>query len=477
MKQIAKLAQAIVHGPRLLLLDEPTNGLDPAARERMLRLIREIRDAGETRIVISSHLLHDVEECCDEVLILKEGRVAAVCDLEAERRTNRKFLDLETAGGNGSFVEAVTALGCECAVFDRADGGRRIKLVLPEGVEIRTLFRLAAERDVEIRRLSYRRDSLEDIFLSAMRGGTHRQRPAKGRRPLAVHRRRFQAYEGPLTPLSTRFAVVVRYALRDLFESRVFLMLFIAACVPLIAGIAQVYLNHNPTARALLHMRPDLFAINNVFFFRVISVQSVLAIVLAAWVGPVLVAPDLAGGALPLYLSRPLSRPQYLLGKMGTILGLLSLVTWIPALALFALEAGLTGGSWFWDNGWIARAVVLGAGMWIALLAFMVVTCSVWVRWRLAATGLFIGVFAVGETSGRVLGHMFESNWGRLLDINYLVTTVWWDLFHLSRPTPRMLGAKAAELPWWAAWVALTVICAVCLLILDRRLRAREVVR
>ena len=70
----------------------------------------------------------------------------------------------------------MVGLGCECAVFDRADGARRIKLVLPEGVEIRTLFRLAAERDVEIRRLSYRRDSLEDIFLSAMRNGNGAQR-------------------------------------------------------------------------------------------------------------------------------------------------------------------------------------------------------------------------------------------------------------------------------------------------------------
>jgi ABC-2 type transport system ATP-binding protein len=178
MKQLAKLAQAIVHGPRLLLLDEPTNGLDPAARERMLRFIREIREGGETRMVVSSHLLHDVEECCDEVLILKDGRVAASCDLEAERRTNRKFLDLETAGGNGAFVEAALGLGCECAVFDQPDGVRRIKLVLPEGVEIRTLYRIAAERDVQIRRLSYRRDSLEDIFLSAMRGESTAERTA-----------------------------------------------------------------------------------------------------------------------------------------------------------------------------------------------------------------------------------------------------------------------------------------------------------
>jgi ABC-2 type transport system permease protein len=294
---------------------------------------------------------------------------------------------------------------------------------------------------------------------------------------LAVHRRRFQAYDGALTPVRSRFTVVVRYALVDLFESRVFLTLLVGASIPICAGVAQVYLNHNPTARALLQMRPDLFAINNQFFFRILSVQSMLAIMLAAWVGPGLIAPDLAGGALPLYLSRPLSRVQYLLGKMGTILGLLSLVTWVPALAIFALEAGLTGGSWFWDNGWIARAIFLGGWMWIGLLAFLIVTCSVWVRWRLAATGLFIGVFAVGQAAGRMLGRMFDSNWGRLLDVNYLVTTLWWDLFHLQRPARAARAPQVGELPAWSAWLALLVICGLCVLILDRRLRAREVVR
>ncbi len=70
MKQLAKLAQAIVHGPKLIFLDEPTNGLDPPARLRMIKLIREIRDSGQANIVLSSHLLLDVEECCDEILIL-----------------------------------------------------------------------------------------------------------------------------------------------------------------------------------------------------------------------------------------------------------------------------------------------------------------------------------------------------------------------------------------------------------------------
>src|SRR3989441_9362931 len=76
MKHLAKLAQAIAHGPRLIFLDEPTNGLDPPARARMLGLIRQIRDSGKAHILLSSHLLRDVEECCEEILIIKQGRIA-----------------------------------------------------------------------------------------------------------------------------------------------------------------------------------------------------------------------------------------------------------------------------------------------------------------------------------------------------------------------------------------------------------------
>ncbi len=163
MRQLAKLAQAIVHGPKLLILDEPTNGLDPSARQRMIRMIREIRDTGEMRILMSSHLLRDVEDTCEEVLILKKGRIAHYSDLNEERRANRRFLELETYGANGDFTEAIERLGCECAVT-----ANRIKVVLAEGIETRDVFRLAAERQVRIRRLNFRRDTLEDIFLKAM---------------------------------------------------------------------------------------------------------------------------------------------------------------------------------------------------------------------------------------------------------------------------------------------------------------------
>ncbi|HSL53196.1 MAG TPA: ABC transporter ATP-binding protein [Pyrinomonadaceae bacterium] len=167
MKQLAKLAQAIVHGPRLIFLDEPTNGLDPPARLRMIKLIREIRDSGHAHIVLSSHLLLDVEECCDEILILKDGEIAVYCNLEEERKSNRKFLMLETRGDQEKFVKAIEKLGCEYA----RSGDHRLKIVLQQGVEVRDLYRLAEEQQVQLRRLSYKRDSLEDIFLKAMENG------------------------------------------------------------------------------------------------------------------------------------------------------------------------------------------------------------------------------------------------------------------------------------------------------------------
>ncbi len=167
MKQLAKLAQAIVHGPKLIFLDEPTNGLDPPARQRMIKMIREIRDSGQAHIVLSSHLLRDVEECCEEILILKEGRLVVYCNLEEERKANKKFLMLETRGDQKTFAESLSTLGCEYAVT----GEHRLKVILDETTEVRDLYRLASAAQMQIRRLTFKRDSLEDIFLKAMENG------------------------------------------------------------------------------------------------------------------------------------------------------------------------------------------------------------------------------------------------------------------------------------------------------------------
>jgi len=169
MKQLAKLAQAIVHGPRLLILDEPTNSLDPPARLRMLRLIREIRDAGACQILLCSHLLRDVEETCDEVVILKQGRIVHHADLAADRAAAGRsvpVLEIELHGGEAAALAAAAqARGCEATRVS----GNRLRLALARGMEAGEVFRMAAEHQLQVRRLSQGRDTLEDIFLRAMR--------------------------------------------------------------------------------------------------------------------------------------------------------------------------------------------------------------------------------------------------------------------------------------------------------------------
>ena len=166
MKQMVKLAQALVHGPRLLMLDEPTNGLDPPARKRMIDLVCDIRDRGTSRIILSSHLLGDVETVCDEVLILKNGIIADSCDLEADRQANKHFVEVDLETPNDDFDRAVAALGCEIASLEPG----KLKLVMPAEVSTRELWIAADQTGVGIRRLDLKRDSLQDIFLRAMEG-------------------------------------------------------------------------------------------------------------------------------------------------------------------------------------------------------------------------------------------------------------------------------------------------------------------
>jgi len=164
MKQLAKLAQAIVHGPKLLILDEPSNGLDPQSRQRMIRLIRDMKESGEMHLLLCSHLLRDVEETCEEVLILKKGGIVHYANLEQERRADKRFVEIETMGDGDGLAADLAQIGCECA----AVAAGRFKMTVPGDFDLKEIYRLAERRDVQLRRLNYRRDTLEDIFLKAM---------------------------------------------------------------------------------------------------------------------------------------------------------------------------------------------------------------------------------------------------------------------------------------------------------------------
>jgi ABC-2 type transport system ATP-binding protein len=164
MKQMAKFAQAIVHGPELLILDEPTNGLDPAARNRMLALIREMKESHGMNVLLCSHLLGDVEQVCDEAVILKDGSIVHHADLEAERRANRRFVELEVTGDDSGLAAALRNQGAESV----REGDGRWRIVMPVEYELTSLWALLAERNLGVHKLTHRRDSLEEIFLKAV---------------------------------------------------------------------------------------------------------------------------------------------------------------------------------------------------------------------------------------------------------------------------------------------------------------------
>ena len=164
MKQMAKLAQAIVHSPECVILDEPTNGLDPAARSRMLDLVKELRDDHGMSVLLCSHLLRDVEEVCDEVVILKDGDIVHHADLEEERRSDRCFVELEVSGDDGRLAGVLREHGANGATA----GGGRWRIVLPPGMDVDVIWHVVTREDLLVHHMTYRRDSLEQIFLKAV---------------------------------------------------------------------------------------------------------------------------------------------------------------------------------------------------------------------------------------------------------------------------------------------------------------------
>ena len=166
---------------------------------------------------------------------------------------------------------------------------------------------------------------------------------------MAVYKKTYRPYEGELTPSWNRFLVIPRYAFEDMRKSRFLTIFFLASFIyPLIAALI-IYVQHNASALNLLGVQNAnrLISINATFFLNFLGFQSMLALFLASFTGPGQVSPDLANNALALYLARPFSRVEYVLGKMWILVVLMSLMTWVPGLMLFGLQAYLEEG-WTW---------------------------------------------------------------------------------------------------------------------------------
>ncbi|HSO76026.1 MAG TPA: hypothetical protein VLU47_14420, partial [Blastocatellia bacterium] len=175
---------------------------------------------------------------------------------------------------------------------------------------------------------------------------------------MAVYEHTYKPYAGPLTPEWSRFLIIPRHAYRDVFKSKLFTAFFALCFVcPLVMAIL-IYLRHNVAALAILEVNVrDLVSVNAGFFQVFTGIQTGLAFLLTVLIGPVLISRDLANNALPLYLCRPFSRTEYVIGKMSVLMILISAITWVPGLLLFAFAAYLEPGSWFASNYWIAGSI------------------------------------------------------------------------------------------------------------------------
>ena len=169
MKQRIKLAQALVHDPDLLFLDEPTNGMDPKGRDEMLELIRDLGHNKNVNLILSSHLLPDVEYTCDDVVVMDKGQVAAQGPIAQLKGPAGRVFELRIKGDLPSFIEALHAAGMECTSTDEDV----MRVFVPDGAarggkDQAMVFGLAAQHGVQVRHLRPSIPTLEDVFAKAL---------------------------------------------------------------------------------------------------------------------------------------------------------------------------------------------------------------------------------------------------------------------------------------------------------------------
>jgi ABC-2 type transport system permease protein len=304
---------------------------------------------------------------------------------------------------------------------------------------------------------------------------------------MAVYEHTYKQYLGKLTPEWSRFLVIPRHAFRDVFKSKLFTAFFVLCFLPLLVEMVLIYLHHNFTALKIFNTTVrELVPIDASFFQTFVNIQAALGFFVTLLVGPPLVSRDLRNNALPLYLCRPFSRAEYVLGKMSVLLILLSAITWIPQLVLFAFQSYLEGARWFIDNLSIAGAIFMLSVVWILILALLSQAVSAVVKWRVIASAALLGMFFIPSIFGEAVNNLFFTRWGNIISPIALMKNVSSGLFgtfvqasgHYTQWDGRV-GHEIVvnEPPLWASWFVLFLVCAVCLTLLSRKVKAYEVVR
>jgi ABC-2 type transport system permease protein len=294
-----------------------------------------------------------------------------------------------------------------------------------------------------------------------------------------VYDRRYRGYSGERRSPRGLFWTLARYGLAEVFSKRLLLVLFIIACLPVVVFATLIYFANNLDLLAMIGVTETdgdfANTLSGTLFFWFVVGQSQLAFLFAAFAGPSMVGPDLAHGAMPLYLSRPMRRGDYILGKLAVLGTLLSAITWVPGLFLVALQGALAGGDWLVEHARIPFGVLLGSLIWILLLSFVSLAISAWIRWRPLATGALFILFILGGAFGAAINGILDTSWGKLLIFSEQLRTILVSLFAIDS----VFGwsDRGGDIPVVACWLAMAAASALAALLLHSKIRAQEVVR
>jgi ABC-2 type transport system permease protein len=251
----------------------------------------------------------------------------------------------------------------------------------------------------------------------------------------------------------------------------------------------MIYLRHNAGVLVAFSVNiRELVPVDAYFFQVFVNIQHSFAFLLALLIGPPMVSRDLRNNALPLYLCRPFSRTEYVIGKMSVLVILLSLMTWVPQLLLFFFQSYLEGFAWFKENLWIANSIVMAGLLWIFLLALLTQTISALVKWRVVASGALVALFLIPSAFGLFINEIFNTLWGNIISPIASITNVTAGLFGTFERVGEVRQIRGwegtvvrevvlLEPPLWVSWTVLFLICAVCLALLSWRVKAYEVVK
>lgn len=292
---------------------------------------------------------------------------------------------------------------------------------------------------------------------------------------MSVYKRSYRAYDGALSSPLARFGVLMRYAFTDVWSSRITNLLFALCLIPTLISVGTIYVMNNDAVRMLLSdgRSTSAIAIDQRYFFVVLQVQCWCSLLLTAWVGPKLLSGELSNNALPIILSHPISRIEYIAAKFAVLACLLLAVTMLPGLLLFFLQSHMSALPWAGAHSQIAIAIILGCSLWVLLLSMLALAVASWVKWRVVATGMVFATLLVPAGTGAVFNRVMRTDWGDLVNVPLMMNSLWRRL--LAVPTPEYYMRH--ELPPLAIISALSLMILACAATLNARIRAREVVR